>query len=112
MRYSDEQIICAMMNSTTVKAAAAELGCCESTIYKRLPDLRSELRERQLLLLDETTAALRAKLSKAVDVVAEIAFNTAITPQTRLNAAETLMRNALRFTGFVSGERQSIDSDW
>lgn len=112
MKYSNEEIICAIISNTSIKAAAAELGCCESTIYKRLPDLRSELRERQLLLLDETTAALRAKLARAVDVVAEIAFNDAITPQTRLNAADLLMRNALRFTGFVSGERQSIDSDW
>lgn len=80
--------------------AARESGLSPNTIYNRLKD--SEFAERyyaaRLDMLKSHVAELHAHLGEAIATLGQIMANTDVPPQTRLNAAESIIRNCLKLT--------------
>lgn len=95
-----ELIISALISSPTIRAASEACGVSERQIYKRLaePEFRERYDKARHDLLDHSTAALQGHLSAAVEAMGEIVRDPEATQQTRLNAAEAIVRNTLKLT--------------
>lgn len=96
----NERIIAALISTPTVKAASEACGVSTRQIYKRLeePEFRAAYDKARHDLLDKSTAALQGHLSAAVETMGEIVNDPKAAPQTRLNAAEAIVRNTLKLT--------------
>ncbi len=96
----DEKILAALISSPTIRAASEVCGVSETQIYARLrnPEFKERYRDARKELLEGATRALQCRLSDAVAVMDEICRNEKIAPQTRLNAADAIIRNSLRLT--------------
>lgn len=107
---SDEQIISALLQNGTVKAAAAAAGTTPRTIYDRMKDcdFRSAYMEAKNDIIRKAVFSINGKLSEAVDAVAEIMTNPEVNPAVRLQAAQTIINNAGKFAErLTNDERQS-----
>ena len=99
-RKNDEIILAALLSTPTTRAAAAACGVSESVIYSRLknPEFKEKYdRERREMLI-RSAAALQNHLGAAIEAMGEIVNDKETNPQTRLNAAEAVIRNALKLT--------------
>lgn len=72
-------------------------------MYARLrdPEFKAKYDEARRNLLEQATTALQSNLSGAVDTIATIMENENASHQVRLNAAESVIRNALKLTETV-----------
>ncbi len=100
MKLSDEQIIAALLTSRTNAAAARQLGVSAKTLYVRLrrADFQEKLRAAQDELVSRALSKLTGSLSDAADVIARIVRDNGTAAQTRVNAADCLLRNYLRLS--------------
>ena len=75
-------------------------GVSETQIYARWrnPEFRSRYDEARRELLERNTAALQGHLAGAIETMGQICSNTEVSPQTRLNAADAIIRNSLKLT--------------
>lgn len=96
----DEKIISALISNPTIRAASEACGVSETQIYARLrnPEFKARYDEARRDLLARATAALQSRLTGAVEVMGEICGDTETAPQTRLNAADAIIRNTLKMT--------------
>ena len=96
----DELILAALISNPTTRAAAAACGIAERQIYERLQneEFKAKYTEARTRLLEGATTALQGQLSEAVQTVTEVMKDQKNGAQVRLNAAETIMRNSLKFT--------------
>ena len=84
----------------SVRGAAKKCGLSESQIYQRLRNEDFKARydaARQEVLTQAINAAQTATLS-AIGTMTMIMSNPEISPQTRLNAADALIRNHIKLT--------------
>lgn len=97
---SDEQIIAALLQHGTMKEAAAAAGISTRTLYERMNDrnfaaaymtAKNDIMRRAVFSMSE-------KLSAAVDTVAEIMTDKDNKPAVRLQAAQTLLNNAGKYS--------------
>lgn len=100
MKVLDERIISALMTSTTNAEAAKSAGLSLTQLYNRMrnPDFKTKLAEARARLMDGATAALQARMGEAVDTMTEVMHDPEAPAQTRLNAAEAVLRNSLKLT--------------
>lgn len=96
----DDTLIAALLSNATVRAAAQAVGRSETQVYARLRDplFKARYDEVRHGLLEQSTAALQGRLSAAVETMTEIMQDTDAPHQTRLNAAEAIVRNSLKLT--------------
>lgn len=99
-KTKDEIILSALLANPTVRAASAACGISETQIYVRLrnQDFKAKYDAARRELLERNTAALQNHLAGAIETMAAISQDEDATPQTRLNAADAIIRNALRLT--------------
>lgn len=97
-RLTDEEIVSALIECGTIKAAAGRLGVQIKTIYARMKqDSFKELYNRAKTdLVKAATAKMQGYLVEACAVVAAIMNDTETAQQTRLNAADCIIRNTLK----------------
>lgn len=97
---SDEMIIAAIMQHTTIKAAAASLNMAERTIYDRMKkqSFRAAYEFAKADIMRTATREINDKLSEAVRTVSDIMTDASINPAIRLQAAQIIIKNADRFT--------------
>lgn len=97
---SDEKIIAALLNNGTIKATASAVGLSERAIYERMAagEFQELYKNARADLMREAVSRLNAHLTAAVDTVAEIMANTENNAAVRLQAAQTLLNNAAKFT--------------
>lgn len=110
---SDEEIIAAILQAGTIKEAAAALEMPSRTIYDRMQErsFRAAYQEAKNDILRQAVKNLNSKLSAAVDAVAEIMTNSEVNAAVRLQAAQTIISNAVKFAGLVSsGESTALDT--
>jgi len=96
----DELIIAALISNSSLRAASVACGVSETQIRKRLRDVEFKERysqERRELLRQNTTA-LQGHVSKAISVIAAVMNSKTANEQTKLNAAEAIIRNSLKLT--------------
>lgn len=100
IKAKDEKIIAALIANPTIRAAAEACAISETQIYARLriPEFKLRYDEARRELLERNTAALQARLGAAIETMGEICNDCETAPQTRLNAADAIIRNSLKLT--------------
>lgn len=100
MKVSDEKIIAAIIANDTNAAAAKAAGLSEAQFYNRIrtPELKAKLAEVRSSLIEGATTALQARMDEAVDAMTAVMRDPATPAQTRLNAAEAILRNGLKLS--------------
>lgn len=75
----------------------------ESQVYSRLrnPDFKARYDKARQELLDGNVRALQGHLGTAIEVMGQICTDSETPPQTRLNAADAIIRNSLKLTETV-----------
>ncbi len=96
---SDEVIIASILQHGTIKEAAAAVGISPRTVYERMkdPDFRAEYMEAKTDIIRKSVIAINEKISAAIDTVAEIMTDPDVNPATRLQAAQTILKNSGSF---------------
>lgn len=97
---NDEAIISSLMANGTLKAAAAAVGISERTLYDRMNDgeFRAKYTAAKADIVRAAVVRLNSKLQAAIDVAAEIMENKDNNPAIRLQAAQTILNNAGKFS--------------
>ncbi len=107
---SNEEIIAALLQHGTIKEAAAAAGTSSRTIYDRMKDrdFRAEYMEAKNDIIRSAVFSINSKLAEAIDAVTEIMSDKDTNPAIRLQAAQTIITNAGKFSDRLShDERQS-----
>lgn len=97
---SDEQIIAALLNNGTLKTAAAAAGISERALYDRMNNgtFQALYRAAKADLIRAAVFNLNNQLQEAVNTVAEIMADKENNPAIRLQAAQTILNNAGKFS--------------
>lgn len=97
---SDEKILNALLCANSAQEAAKQSGISRSTIQRRLSDpaFRERYYAAQRDLLKDHTAALQGHMGTAIEVMADVMTDQGASAQTRLNAADAVIRNSLKLT--------------
>lgn len=105
---SDEVIISALMSNGTIKAAAAAVGVTERTIYDRMSngDFKALYKSAKADVVRKAIFELNNQIGAAVETVVSIMQDDEINPAIRLQAAQTILNNANKFS-----ERLNIDEN-
>lgn len=107
---SNEEIIAALLQHGTVREAAEAAGTTPRTIYDRMKDreFRADYMEAKNDIIRKAVYSINAKLSEAIDAVADIMNDADTNPAVRLQAAQTIINNAAKFAErLTKDERQS-----
>ena len=96
----DEIVIAALISNPTVRAAAQVCGVCETQIYARLRNatFKEKYDAARRELLEQSTAYIQGIVSEAIQKMREVMNDPDASQQTQLNAAESILRNSLKFT--------------
>ena len=88
------------MCNSTIRAAADSLGVSESYLYSRLKNEQFKKRydDSRDKILQHSVLRLQSGISDAIETITMIMNDAENSPQVRLNAAETILRNCLRLT--------------
>ena len=95
MKLTDEAIVSALLTCGTNKEAAEKLGISEAGLYKRLrqKSFCQLYNEINVQIMARTADSVRAKMLSALETVYQIMNDEELPPQTRLNAANSILRN-------------------
>lgn len=107
---SDEQIIAALFSNGTIKAAAAAVGISERSIYDRMNegDFIALYKSAKADLIRGAVVNLNNHIQTAVNVVADIMNDSNNNAAVRLQAAQTILNNAGKFSQRLAAEEQSV----
>lgn len=114
---SDEQIIAALLNHGTIKQAAAAAGISERALYDRMNggDFQALYKAAKADLIRGAVFSLNGKLQEAINTVAGIMADDENNPAIRLQAAQTILNTACKFTQRLQDSEntvsQQIDSN-
>ena len=97
---SNEKIIAALMNSSTLAQAAQAAGISSRALYDRMgnADFRAEYRTAKAAIMRQATQTLNSRIAGAVDTIAEIMQDVDANPAIRLQAAQTILSQAAKFS--------------
>ena len=97
---TNEEIIAALLDAGSIAEAAQKLGISVKTIYERRrdSDFRLAYQDAKNEIIRGAVYKINRSLSDAVDTVTEIMNDTNVNPQTRLQAAQTLISNSTKIT--------------
>lgn len=99
-KVADEQIVAALLACGSIRAAAANIGVTERTIYDRMKSQEFKFLYEQARadVLRSALSSVNGKLTEALETVAAIMKNDDINPATRLQAAQTIINAAAKFS--------------
>lgn len=99
----DEKIIAVLLTTSTRIEAADNLGISTETLYKRMKKDTFKVKYQKAKddLISDAIGYLQATMKEAIDTVAEVMRDTDNAPQVRINAADTIMRYAIKLTETV-----------
>lgn len=97
---SDEQIVAALMTNGTQRAAAAAVGIDERTIYNRMNDgaFQAVYKSAKADLIRGTVSNLNMQIQSAIETVVDVMTNKENNAAVRLQAAQTILNNASKFS--------------
>lgn len=96
----DERIIAALLQHGTIKEAAAAADTTPRSIYNRMKngEFRAQYEAAKNDILRTAYITINGKLTAAIEAVAEIMQNPENNPAVRLQAAQTIITNAAKFS--------------
>lgn len=105
---SDEVIISALISNGTIKAAANAVGISERSIYDRMSsgEFKALYKSAKADVVRKAIFELNNQIGAAVETVVSIMRDNEINPAIRLQAAQTILSNANKFS-----ERLNIDEN-
>ena len=98
-KVTDSKLLEAMLVHGGASGAAGALGISRNAIYKRLQDedFRMEYDRLQGIMLSTAAAGMSAALDDAIGYVRDVIRNDAVNKNTRVNAADSLLRHCVRY---------------
>lgn len=94
---SNEELCAALMNHGTIRETAKALQISERTIYNMMSE--SEFKEiydyTQVSILNNVIVACQNRLTEAIQCITDIMSDTTINAQTRLQAAQLILKNTV-----------------
>lgn len=98
-KVSDEKLIEMLLVHGGAGKAAAVLGISKNAIYRRLKDeaFRNEYNRLQGIVLSTATAGLSDALGDAVGLLRDTVNNPTVNDNTRVSAADSLLRHCVRY---------------
>lgn len=109
-KVSDEQLIAALLNNGTLKAAAAAAGVAERTLYDRMNDgdFQALYKAAKADLIRAAVFSLNSKVQAAIDTVADVMQDENNNAAVRLQAAQTILNNAGKFAQRLQADETSV----
>lgn len=97
-KVKDEIVVAALITQPSVREASKACGLSETQIYARMkePAFAKLYKDARRDLLAGCTVAMQSQLGQAVETMAQIMKDEKTPAQTRLQAAESFVRNALK----------------
>lgn len=97
---SNEEIIAALLSNGTIKEAAAAVNMSERSIYDRMKDREfySLYLEVKADILREAVSNLNEHINNAIETILDIMNDEDNNAAIRLQAAQTILNNAARFS--------------
>ena len=109
---SDEQIIAALLDKGTIKAAAAAVGLSERALYDRMSkgDFQALYKSAKADLIRAAVLNLNRQLQAAIDTVCEVMQDESNNAAVRLQAAQTILNNAGKFAQRLQVDETSVQA--
>lgn len=109
-KICDEQIISALLTHGTTKAAAEACNISPRTVYQRMQDadFRALYAAAKSDVLRQAVNALNDELVEAVRTVIDIMHDTEANPAVRLQAAQTVLNNAVRYSERLNADETGV----
>lgn len=98
-KYSDEQILEALLMAGSARQAARRLGCSLSCVRDRLskPAFKAKYEQAKKDALTDAIDNLSVQLTSAVDVLAKVMTDSETAATVRVSAADAILRHGLRY---------------
>ena len=105
---SDEEIIAALLESGTVREAAAKTGLTARTVYERMGDrdFKAAYNSAKADIVRQAVFSINGKLAAAIDAVADIMNDKNTNAAARLQAAQTIINNASKFAERLTADER------
>lgn len=96
---SDEEIIAALLESGTVKEAAAKTGLTPRALYERMGDrdFSAAYSSAKADIVRQAVLSLNGRMAEAISAIAAIMNDPKVNAAVRLQAAQTILTNAGKF---------------
>ena len=107
---SDEQIIAALLDHGTIRAAAQAAGISERTLYDRMNkgDFQALYKAAKADLIRAAVLNINRQLQAAIDTVVEVMQDPDNNAAVRLQAAQTILNNAGKFAQRLQVDETSV----
>ena len=107
---SNEEIIAALLSAGSVKAAATAAGIPVRTLYDRMnnAEFQTLYRSARAEVLRAAVHNLNGHIQEAVNTIAEVMNNEEINAATRLQAAQTILNTAEKYSKRLQAEESGI----
>ena len=107
---SDEQIIAALLDHGTIRAAAQAAGISERTLYDRMNkgEFQALYKAAKADLIRAAVLNINRQLQAAIDAVVEIMQDPDNNAAVRLQAAQTILNNAGKFAQRLQLDENSV----
>ena len=107
---SDEQIIAALLDNGTIRAAAQAAGISERTLYDRMNkgEFQALYKAAKADLIRAAVLNINRQLQAAIDTVVEVMQDPDNNAAVRLQAAQTILNNAGKFAQRLQLDETSV----
>lgn len=107
---TDEQIIAALLNHGTIKAAAGAVGISERALYDRMSkgEFQALYKAAKADLIRAAVLNINRQLQAAIDTVVEVMQDPDTNAAVRLQAAQTILNNAGKFAQRLQVDETSV----
>lgn len=98
-KYSDEQILEALLMAGSAKQATKRLGCSLSCVRDRLskPTFKAKYEQAKKDALGDAIDSLKIRMSSAVDVLSATMTKEDTPATVKVSAADAILRHGLRY---------------
>lgn len=109
IKADNETIIAALIEHGTIRAAATAAGVTPRTIYSRMKkrEFRAAYMEAKNDILRTAVFEMNRKLSAAIITIGEIMQDKDAKPEIRLQAAQTIIKNAGIFSDRLAADEKT-----
>lgn len=112
-KYTDERLAELLMIHGSIQSVATATRLSRSTLYQRLktPQFRRVFEEYTHSALNAASCELSCACGTAIQTLVSVANNEAINAQTRVQAAQTIITNAVKLSEITRDQREQDERD-